>query len=84
MNVIETGAKISTAPYSAHKPVVYSDQLHFILKVRVVCTYLQGLPRSKKPTLSCPHSPLVLKVKKNLVHNNSGKPFLPIFNDISI
>lgn len=56
MNVIESGAKISTAPYSAHKPAVYSDQLYFILKVRVVCTYLQGLPRSKEPTLSCPQS----------------------------
>ena len=84
MNVIETGAKISTAPYSAQKPVAYSDQLHFILKVRVVCAYLPGLPRSKNPTLSCPHSPLVLKVRKNAVYNNSGKHFLPIFNDMSI
>jgi hypothetical protein len=82
MNVTETGAKISTVPYSDHRPVVYSDQLHFILKVRVVCTYLQGLPRSKKLTLSCPHSPLVLRVGKNAVYNNSGKHFLPIFNDL--
>jgi len=84
MNAIETGAKISTAQYIAHKPVVYSDQLHFILKVRVERTYLQGLPRSKKPTLSCPHSPLVLKVGKNAVYNNSGKHFLLIFNSLLI
>jgi len=84
MNEIETGAKISTAPYSAQEPVVYSDQLHFILKVRVVCTYLEGLPRSKKPTLSCPHSPPVLKVRKNAVFINLGKNFLPLFNDLLI
>jgi hypothetical protein len=48
VNVIETGAKISVALYSAHKPAVYSAQLHFILKVRVTCPYLQGQPRSKE------------------------------------
>lgn len=84
MNEIETGAKISTAPYSAQKPVVYSDQLHFILKVRVVFTYLQGLPRSKNLTLSCPHSRLVLKLRKNAVYNNSGKHILPLFNALLI
>jgi hypothetical protein len=84
MNEIETAAKISTASYSAQKPVVYSDQLHFILKVRVICTYLQGLPRSKNLTLSCPHSPLVLTLRKNAVYINSGKHFPPLFNGLLI